>query len=207
MGIGRGSHEELLSGASSDDIAVAAMMQTALVPGSMAPMATSLGPPSMIPNVVMADATPHSTTVAGTQLLPGPAVRRPLGGQPLALVVGAAASLIVIALVAAIWVGSDHPAETSSAADAPRTARADMDLTSNDDDGGPAPEPNEDSDRSEDDVTDDISIDAIDPPSTSEPEPAVPKTGTMPKPGTVPPPKPTTKSGNDSRPDWGLSPK
>ncbi|MCA9620385.1 MAG: protein kinase, partial [Myxococcales bacterium] len=79
------------------------------------------------------EATPVSTTVGGTQLGSHwpPALRRKKAPS-VALVVGAAATLISVSLVAAIWLGSSpDPAPVGSPA-----VRAEVDLTSEEDDGG-----------------------------------------------------------------------
>ena len=100
--------------------------------GSMRPGSVTPGPQPMLSG----ESTPISTTVAGTPMASNwPRPMKPQGAQSVALVVAGAATLITCALVAAIWLGSS-PAETSVPTEP--AARADMDLFSNDDDGGPA---------------------------------------------------------------------
>jgi eukaryotic-like serine/threonine-protein kinase len=202
--------------------AAAGSTPSALTPASFTTSAPAVGIPTPRPGMgsvpgMIGEATPISTTVAGTQLAsvwPRPA--RPLSGQPVALVVAGAAGLITFALVAAIWLGSS-PEETAPASQP--AARADMDLFSNDDDGPesaakPSDPPSEgalddgDDDGADDDGSEPVERgdevpppeDSAKPPST--PEPVSPTTSPPPT-DTVPvPPRP--KSGKD-RPDWGLS--
>jgi serine/threonine-protein kinase len=80
-------------------------MPTPSDPSAVSAVSVVTGPP-------IYEATPVSTTVGGTQLAslqPPPAPK--LSTQPLTLVVGSAATLIVVGLVAAVWVGSDTGSE------------------------------------------------------------------------------------------------
>jgi membrane peptidoglycan carboxypeptidase len=74
-------------------------------------------PGSLIPGALggVFEATPVSTTVGGTQLASlQPPPEPTFSTQPLTLVVGAAATLIVLGLVAAVWVGSDTGSEVDN---------------------------------------------------------------------------------------------
>jgi serine/threonine protein kinase len=209
----RASFENL--GESLEDFVPAHLRPEPLPPPASMP---AMPAPTPLPNigVVNTDATPHSTTVGGTQLASKkpPAMPRQLSGQPLALVVGAAATLITVALVAAIWIGSG-PSETATASET-RAVRSDVDLTSNDDDGDPNVEQlaeeeerqaklareaeeqdaNDQGDGDQDDAGASEDIDDLDDPKAT-------KRSTS-KGGSESKSKPKGKSGNDRRPDWGL---
>ena len=179
----------------------------------------SAGPMGMGPF----EPTPVSTTVAGTQLgSHWPPPTRARKGPSVALVVGAAATLISVSLVAAIWLGSSpDPAPVGSPA-----VRAEVDLTSEEDDGGSeslAEEPSEEEEGSSEvsgagvEVTGSVSASASASPSASpsalaasrasasarapKPPDDKPRKSTPVSPKST---KPPPKSGK-KRPDWGLS--
>jgi eukaryotic-like serine/threonine-protein kinase len=101
-------------------------LTSSLAPSTLTPPSFSTGVPMPPPSFdgVVAEPTPVSTTVAGTQLASGAPVRpRPLATQPLTLVVGAAAALITLGLVLAIWFGTSSPSAPAAAATAVPSAQ------------------------------------------------------------------------------------
>ena len=180
--------------------------------GSVAPGHGGVHPSGPQP-VLSGESTPISTTVAGTPMASNwPQPLRPQGAHSVALVVAGAASMITLALVAAIWLGSspeEAPVPTEPA------ARADMDLFSNDDDGGPVSEedlprdvdesseastPDEGSSDEDPEASADEGAEDVDPaPSASASAAPLP-----PAPNPIVPPRPVPKSGK-KKPDWGLS--
>jgi serine/threonine-protein kinase len=100
---------------------ISSLAPSTLTPPSF-PSAVPAPPPSF--DGVVAEPTPVSTTVAGTQLASAAPVRpRPLATQPLTIVVGAAAALITLGLVLAIWFGTSSPgAPAAAATSAPSSA-------------------------------------------------------------------------------------
>lgn len=170
---------------------------------------------SLTPQPVLnSESTPISTTVAGTPMASNwPRPRKPQGAQSVALVVAGAATLITGALVAAIWLGSS-PAETAVPTEP--AARADVDLFSNDDDGGPSEEEpvderadgeeSEEGGEAEEGEEQDEATPGADAEGAGGAAPAASASASA---SSVPPrppivPRPLPKSGR-KKPDWGLS--
>ena len=203
----------------------AARLDEAPVPSENTPSAGAHGPPAMRPQVPSSSGvvpamisgptpmslpsydvpTPISTTVGGTQLLSNvPPSPQPLGGQPLTLVVAAAAGLISVGLVAAIWIGSSSAVDPPAYAPASTPAPAGIDYLSADDED----------ERNAAEVATELNDDTTTAPVEDETEansdagaeddtPA----GQTPGPTSTVPiqPLPKPKSGK-KRPDWGIMP-
>lgn len=176
----------------------AAASAPSLTPQPLASVSGSL--PGMLRSST--EQTPISTTVGGTQLAPKLSAA-PVGmaGRHAGLIVGGAAGLITLALVAAVWVGSgdDETVPAAAASSSPL-----MDYASNDDDGpGEAlPLPPEPTEPVEPEAVPDTTASQTPAASTAAkprpaPEPDIP--APLPRPPVDPEPQPRP---DPDRPDW-----
>lgn len=185
------------------------------LPPSPSPSLTP-APRGSMPSISLAhvayESTPVSTTVGGTQLAPKVSVAPPtVTGSTVALIVGGAAGLIAVALVVAVWMGSDGGPTAVPAANG--SASPLFDYASNDDDGPddqlPDESPQEGASTQADEPPSEPSAATAEPAKESEPttkSSASARAQTfpvVPAPRTRPGPQPPAKPGG-SRPDWGL---